>query len=101
MVRPIANRSANIGHPAPPGPLTDALALQPYNAMISGHDDSNCLLLHFFRFNFRDCDFIGTRNSVRFCDIDSFFLTGAAQRSTLQESEGAVDWPGGDGWSRL
>ena len=63
---------------APPVPVTDALALQPYNAMISRHDDSNCPLLRFVRFDFRDFNFIGTRNSVAFCDIESFSLTDAA-----------------------
>ena len=55
--------------------LRDALALQPYNAMISRHDDSNCPLLRFVRFDFRDFNFIGTRSSVAVCDIESFCLT--------------------------
>jgi hypothetical protein len=67
------------------GPVagTDALALQPYNAMISRHDDSNCLLLRFVRLDFRDFNFIGTRNSVAVCDIESFSLTDATWRSSL------------------
>jgi hypothetical protein len=63
---------------APPVPLTDALALQPYNAMISRHDDSNCSLLRVVRFDFRDFNLIGTRNSVAICDSDSFSLTDVA-----------------------
>jgi hypothetical protein len=63
---------------APPIPVTDALALQPYDAMISRHDDWNCPLLRFVRFDFRDFNFIGTRSSVAVCDIESFSLTDAA-----------------------
>ena len=61
-----------------PVPVTDALALQPYDAMISGHDDSNCPLLRVVRFDFRDFNLIGTRNSVAVGDNESFSLTDAA-----------------------
>jgi len=61
-----------------PVPVTDALALQPYDAMISGHDDSNCPLLRVVRFDFRDFNFIGTRNSVAVCNIEFFSLTDAS-----------------------
>jgi hypothetical protein len=63
---------------APFAPVTDALALQPYNAMISRHDDSNCPLLRFVRFDFSGFNLIGTRNSVAVCDSDSFSLTDVA-----------------------
>ena len=46
--------------------------------MISPHDDSNCPLLRFACFDFRDFDFIGTRSSVAFCDIESFSFAAAA-----------------------
>jgi len=46
--------------------------------MISRHDVSNCPLLHFARFDFRDFNFVGTRSSVAFCDIESFSLGDAA-----------------------
>jgi hypothetical protein len=46
--------------------------------MISGHDDSTCPLLRFVRFDFRDFNLIGTRNSVAICDSDSFSLTDVA-----------------------
>jgi hypothetical protein len=62
---------------------SDPLALQSYDAMISRHDDSNLPLLHFACFDFLDHDFIGTRSSVAFCDIESFSLTDAAWRSAL------------------
>jgi hypothetical protein len=54
------------------------LALQPYNAMISRHDDPNCSLLRVVRFDFRDFNLIGTRNYVAGCDSDSFALTDVA-----------------------
>jgi hypothetical protein len=59
------------------------LALERFNAMISTHDDSNCPLLHFACFNFRDFNFIGARSSVTFGDIESFFLTDAGWRSAF------------------
>jgi hypothetical protein len=34
-------------------------------------------------------------------DIDSFTYSGATYRRAFQKSEGALDWAGGDGWSRL
>jgi len=55
------------------------LALKPYNAMISPNDESNnCPLLRFSFFDFLDFNFIGTRSSVTFCDIESFSLADAA-----------------------
>jgi hypothetical protein len=62
---------------------TDPLALKGYNAMISPHDDSNWPLLHFPCFDFRDFNFISTRSSIAFCDIESFSLTDAAWRSAV------------------
>jgi hypothetical protein len=46
--------------------------------MISGHDDSTCPLLRFVRFDFRDFNLIGTRNSVAVGDIETFSLTDVA-----------------------
>jgi hypothetical protein len=77
MVRRIANRW-QCRADASPVPLTDTLALQPYNAMISRHDDPNCSLLRVVRFDIRDFNLIGTRNSVAVGDIESFSLTDAS-----------------------
>jgi hypothetical protein len=41
------------------------------------------------------------RTFVFFHDTDSFADSAPADRCTLQESESALDWTGGDGWSRL
>jgi hypothetical protein len=46
--------------------------------MISRHDDPNCPLLRVVRFDFRDFNLIGTRNSVAVGDIESFSLTDVA-----------------------
>jgi hypothetical protein len=43
--------------------------------MISRHDDPNCPLLRVVRFDFRDFNLIGTRNSVAVGDIESFSPT--------------------------
>jgi hypothetical protein len=64
-------------------PLSDVLALERFNAMISDHHESNCPLLHFACFEFGDFDFIGTRSSIAICDIECFSFTGTAERSAL------------------
>ena len=57
---------------------SDAFAVQLYNAMISRNDDSHCPLLYVACFGSRDFNFIGTRNSVAFFDVESFFVAAAA-----------------------
>lgn len=52
------------------------LALQPYDAMIKAHDNSNCPLLYFARFGFRDFNFTRTGDSFAFCE--SFSIAAAA-----------------------
>ena len=40
-------------------------------------------------------------NRIAFRNRHSFFLAATAYRRTFQESKGALDRPGGDGWSRV
>jgi hypothetical protein len=59
------------------------------------------VFLRALAFELRDFDLIGTRGVVAFFDAESFSDAVAAYRGAFQKSEGALDWAGGDGRSRV
>jgi len=100
-----------------------ALALQAQNAIVTPHDYQTSVLLRLVIFDCRFSSSSGTAFAfsakrcvanrvteehhaaiarISFDDFtDSFDDSAPADRCTVQESESALDWSGGNGWSRL